>query len=98
MDRETAVAALLRLGALASFDPPEPRTVSLRGRHVTDPDLEALTAFPDLEGIELLGTSVTGAGLAHLQGHARARWLSLDTSPVTDEGLALLQGMHQLES
>jgi len=96
MEREQAIAALVRLHALSSFDPPGPRSITLLGRNVTDTDLEPLAAFPDLEFLEFRFTGVTGPGLVHLRGLSRLHTLILDTTPVTDAGLACLEDLKEL--
>jgi hypothetical protein len=98
VEREQAVAALKRLQAMASFDPPEPRAITLVGRHITDADLGPLAAFPDLESIELRFAEVAGPGLEHLRGLSKLHALILDTTPVTDSGLACLAGLKGLVS
>jgi hypothetical protein len=98
MEREQAIAALKRLQALASFDPPEPRSVTLIGRQITDADLEPLAAFPGLEFVEFRFAGVTGPGLEHLRGLSRLQTLILDTTPVTDAGLACLADLKGLVS
>jgi len=98
MEREHAIAALVRLQAMASFDPPEPRGITLRGRHVTDADLEPLAAFPGLEFVEFRFAEVKGPGLEHLRGLPKLNTLILDTTPVTDAGLACLAELRGLVS
>ena len=75
------------------------------------PDRKATEAFPtpflrrwlsrdyfdDVRAVSLSGTQVTDAGLAHLQGLTRLRWLDLSGTRVTDVGLAQLHGLTGLQ-
>lgn len=61
--------------------------VFLRGRTVTDSDIEPLTALTHLQQLNLAGTNVTDAGLGDLEGLTQLSWLCLTGSDVTNEGV-----------
>src|SRR5262245_51192849 len=105
MNLGEAIAAVKQLGGWGDLDPNPldpssdgPRSINLRGRHVTDDHLAALASFPDLECLFLQATSVSGLGLARLRQPDRLRRLSLDTCPVTDAGLEVVGGLRGLLS
>ncbi len=71
---------------------------SLAGERMDDKQLERLTPLaPSLVWLNLSGTAVTDAGLAHLGKLAQLRRLNLSRTAVTDAGLASLAGLGQLE-
>ena len=51
----------------------------------------------EVKSLNLSGTQVTDAGLAHLKGLAGLQWLSLRGTQVTDAGLAHLKGLAGLQ-
>jgi Leucine-rich repeat (LRR) protein len=53
--------------------------------------------FDEVEEVDLTGTQVTDAGLAHLQGLTGLQGLWLINTQVTDAGLAHLQGLTGLQ-
>jgi hypothetical protein len=58
---------------------------------VSDAALKVLKRWPDLYGVYLSESSVTGAGLQHLQDQKELRQVALLGPIVNDEGLAALK-------
>src|SRR5262249_25553027 len=56
--------------------------LNLQGTGVGDADLTQLEPLQGLERLELLGTKVTAAGIAHLRGFKRLKWLTLADLPL----------------
>ena len=64
----------------------------------TDETLAPVGRLGHLESLELSGTAITDAGLAHLKGLTGLRRLTIDRTLVSDAGLAHLEGMASLTS
>src|SRR4051812_24171088 len=67
--------------------------------NVTDAGLVALCSIgshPSLEGIELLGSRVTAAGLSHLAKLKQIRMLFFNTCPIHDSDLECLKSLESL--
>jgi hypothetical protein len=77
---------------------PEVRQVHLFGA-VTDAGLAAVCSIgshPSLEGIELLGSPVTAAGLSHLAKLKQIRMLFFNTCPIHDFDLECLESLDDI--
>jgi internalin A len=98
MERDQAIAALVRIKAMTSADLPEPRTIMMVGRHNMDADLEPLREFPSLEYVEFRNVNVTGPGLVYVCELPNLHTLTLDTIPLTDDGLAHVESLKGLVS
>jgi hypothetical protein len=70
--------------------------VSLGDTRARDEDLKVLVNFPHLENLDLTGTRITGAGLAHLRGLKNLRVLSLWKTQVDDAGLKHIKGLTRM--
>jgi hypothetical protein len=73
------------------------KTLSIRGKHVSDVGIANLRGLTRLKALMLYDTSVTDAGLAHLAGLTQLEVLSLFNAQVTDAGLVHLRRLSQLE-
>ncbi len=73
--------------------PPEPKPLSER---VTDDWLRNLAGQEDLRRLELSGTAVTSAGLAHLKDLKKLERLNVCLTAVDDEGLRHLAGLTKM--
>ncbi|HYW49064.1 MAG TPA: hypothetical protein VE861_00585 [Gemmatimonadaceae bacterium] len=65
--------------------------------HVSDGGLEALARLPQLEDLDLSGTSISDAGLSMLGSLPSLRRLSLAWTRVTDAGITALRHCARLE-
>lgn len=72
------------------------RAISFRGPHATDDDMTLVTRVRSLRKLLLDRSSVTDAGLAHLDKLENLQILSLFGTNVTDEGLGSLSGFANL--
>ncbi len=63
---------------------------------VTDAGLTRLAGLPELEALELNGSTITDAGLAQISRLNQLQGLSLDSTQITDTGLAHLAERIQL--
>jgi hypothetical protein len=72
-------------------------SVDLRNRG-SDELLESVGRLRKLEYLNLAGSPVGDAGLAHLEGLTALRLLSLDYTDVTDAGLVHLESLTRLET
>jgi predicted Ser/Thr protein kinase len=72
--------------------------VVLSGRPATDDDLAVLSAFPDLEVLDLSRTQVTDAGMRRLAGLKRLRELVLFKTAVGDAGMQAVGQLTALET
>jgi hypothetical protein len=100
-DRETAAAAIVRLGGTFEAAPSGTGTilrVDLHGSGVKDADLAFLSSCPDLQSLDLRLTKVSDAGLVHVRSLRGLQFLNLFRTNVTDAGLASLAGLVQLET
>jgi hypothetical protein len=101
-DQDKAVAAVEKLGGKAEVDATQPGkpviAVDLRGKEVTDEDLEQLKHFPQLQKLDLSVTKITDAGLATVGGLTQLQGLDLSGTQITDEGLQHLKGLKQLRT
>lgn len=101
-DRESAVARLKERGVLvlpvAQDDPRLDISFHLVTDEVKDADLEPLAAFgpDDVYQVNLRGTMITDAGLAHLSKLTGLERLHLERTKVTDAGLAHLKDLKQV--
>lgn len=64
---------------------------------VADKDLLCLSRFKQLEGVCLIGTEATDAGVRYLSELERLTYVELDGTRITDVGLAHLSGLTQLQ-
>ena len=72
---------------------------SVAGKNFGDAQLAKLAALgPNLRWLDLGGTAVTDAGLAHLVAMPNLTRLHLERTAVTDAGLTNLAGMQKLHS
>lgn len=87
--------------ALTPLSPQEPWlqcNASIVGTNFSDSDLEKLTAVgANLRWLDLGGTGVTDAGLAHLARMPNLTRLHLERTRITDAGLERLAGLADLE-
>ncbi len=73
-------------------------TLKLDGsQQLTDEGLRWIAALPNLEHLDLQGTSVTDAGLTSLRNLTSLKSLSLAWTNVSDAGVAVLETLNQLE-
>lgn len=100
---ETPVECLLQLGGERDQPPEEVTWLRLSHTTVADDDLAGLAAFRNLRELDLAGTSVSDAGLAHLStlatSQALAKLTKLDLSngtQFTAEGLVHLNALTAL--
>jgi hypothetical protein len=96
-EQERAIYALQQLGGtvfVAGHLPGQPVVrVDLRDRHLFEPELAHLQALPELQTLDLSGTPVSPAGMAHLSRLTRLQELHVCT---TDAGLLPLKGLTGL--
>ena len=64
--------------------------------HVSDDDLENISALRNLSALFLEGAQVSDAGLSHLAGLSKLSLLNLENTSITDDGLAYLSGLTNL--
>jgi uncharacterized membrane protein/mono/diheme cytochrome c family protein len=87
--------------AITALSPKEPWlqcNASIAGTNFGDQDLAKLAALgPNLRWLDLGGTAVTDAGLAHLSTMPNLTRLHLERTRVTDVGLARIGALHDLE-
>ena len=101
-DKEAAIARLKERGVLvlpvAQDDPRLDISFHLVTDEVKDVDLEPLAAFgpDDVYQINLRGTMITDAGLAHLSKLTGLERLHLERTNLTNAGLAHVKGLEQL--
>jgi len=69
----------------------------LRGKDLSDQDLEKLKGIKNLVSLNLGGTKVTAKGLAHLKEFASLRRLHLEKTLVSDDGMVWLKNLKSLE-
>lgn len=67
-------------------------------RVADDQSMAAIGRLRHLRKLELNGSKITGAGLAHLAGHPALEDLSLDKSQMSEAGLDALHGLPRLKS
>ncbi len=72
---------------------PEAKPLSQR---VNDDTLKLLAGQADLRRLELSGTAVTSAGLAHLKGLTNLQFLNVCLTAVSDDGFEHLAGMTKM--
>jgi hypothetical protein len=72
--------------------------VELANPSVTDDDLQAFRAFPELLILRLDHTQVSDAGLVHLSNLRLLQWLRLEHTRISDAGLAILSKLTNLET
>jgi len=72
--------------------------VVLAKTNVTDDDLAIVEHFPNLEGLDLFGTTIGGEGLSHLKGMRNLKGLFLWKTPVDDRGMPYLKNLTNLRS
>ena len=98
---KAAMAEIRKLGGhvmeLAQTDPHLEVAYHLTDGDVGDDHLKPLANMPLLVSVNLRGTKITNAGLAHLKGVKSLKRLHLEKTTVTDEGLAFLAGLENLE-
>ncbi|MFN0051924.1 MAG: hypothetical protein ACKV0T_07015 [Planctomycetales bacterium] len=68
--------------------------IRLRFTPVTDEFLKKLAVLPDLEWLDLLGTSITDVGLENLAGAPALKKLYLSRTQVTQEAAARFRETH----
>ena len=79
--------------------PRDPFSTDPRVQQFTDDDVVLLIeGVPNAKQLDLSGTQVTDAGLAHLKRFKHLEDLILDRTPITDAGLAHLKGLTTLQS
>jgi len=72
--------------------------VDLKGKPITDRDLEELNRLPKLENLNLGKTQVTSVGMIHLASMKNLKYLSLWDTQVDDDGLRHLAGLTKLQA
>jgi hypothetical protein len=89
-----ATAAIEKSGGRFEY---ERRAVSFRGADIGDEQLaslsQSLEQLPDLGMLDLTGTRVSDAGLAHIQSLSQLKVLDLSGTKVSDAGLERLRGL-----
>jgi hypothetical protein len=108
VDQAQATAEMQKVGGhvtVAEKAPGKPVTeVNLSDVAITDVTLVYLEGFPHLQKLDLghtnkLGHStITDAGLSHVEGLKELRRLSVARTDITDAGLEHLKGLASLES
>ncbi len=84
--------------SLALLTPlPDVKLLTIHGIWFFDADLEALSAWNDLEGLQLIYNPVSDDGLTHIAGLSKLKRLCLWRTHVTGKGLEHLAGLTQLE-
>ena len=98
---KAAMAEVKKLGGqvmeLAQTDPHLEVAYHLTDGQVGDDHLKPLANMPLLVSINLRGTAITNAGLAHLKQAKSLKRLHLEKTQITDEGLAHLAALENLE-
>jgi hypothetical protein len=69
----------------------------LRGRKLTDNDLENVAKLKNVVALNLSNTKITGGGLAHLTGLKQLRRLHIEKTAIGDEGIEHLAKLPNLE-
>lgn len=64
---------------------------------VCDEELSGLARFHEIERLSIPDAEITDAGLVHLRGLKRLRYLDLSGNQITDTGLVHLRGLTDLE-
>lgn len=91
--KQRTIAELEKAGARLKFESSCPDWIR---KHVGDQVADAV--FPErILDLDLEGTQVTDAGLAHLKGLTNLKSLDLYYTRVTDAGLVHLKGLKNLE-
>ena len=72
--------------------------IDFREGAFTDDDLKALRFFPDLDHLDLSGTRITDAGMAHVVRLRRLRLLDLSETAITDAAVPHLTRLTKLWS
>ena len=67
------------------------------GPGFTDEGAELLTLCTNLKELQLVGTSITDAGLRFISELTNLDWLVIDRASVTDSGLSLLTSLKKLK-
>jgi hypothetical protein len=68
----------------------------LTGKDVVDEDVRPLSSARNLRRLDLIGTSITDAGMGYLGGLAALENLTVSNADVTDEGLRSISGLGEL--
>ncbi|HEY7426979.1 MAG TPA: leucine-rich repeat domain-containing protein [Gemmataceae bacterium] len=102
-DRQRAIAALLKRGAVIGVDTNHPDKpvvgVDLNFTWAGDAEMELLKAFPELRTVKLReGFNITEKGMRFLAGLTQLQELDLGKGMITSEGLKHLQGLTNLRS
>jgi hypothetical protein len=100
-EREAAIAAVEKLGGKVGIDgeaagQPVWR-VDLSATAANDQVVKQLSAFPDLEVLDVSETRITDAALITVGRLSKLREILLDGTAVTDRGLGQLNGLTHLE-
>jgi hypothetical protein len=100
--QDEAIETIQKLGGTVEVDTTQPGKpvikVDLHQTTISDRDLAVLTAFPDLQILDLRLTGVGDEGVAHLKNLTKLRFLNLFRSQLTDTGLTYLNRMSELET
>lgn len=72
--------------------------VDLNNAKITDNDLKVLEKFTEIEWLDLRVTPITDAGVAHLAGLRKLKFLNLFRTGLSDKGLGFLRAHVNLET
>mgnify|MGYP000611775559 CR=1 FL=1 len=75
---------------------PNYTSLVIYGSGFTDEGAELLTRCADLKELQLVGTSISDAGLRFISELKNLDWLVIDRAAVTDSGLSTLSNLQQL--
>jgi imidazolonepropionase-like amidohydrolase len=97
--REKALAALVRAGAVIGYDADrEVVKIDLSNSKIADADLAGLAVFEKLESLDLRITAVGDDGAAQLKNLKKLKFLNLFRTNLSDRGLAELKNLTALET
>jgi hypothetical protein len=92
---QTAKSSMEQLGGKTRSDKGHVVMINLRKSRATDNDLAGVRQFPILDRVSLPST-ITDAGLRHLEGLPNLTSLDLQNTQVTDQGLDVLKSLPKL--
>ena len=98
-EEKRAAAAVEKLGGKVEFNSNgDVIKVDLNNTKFTDDDLKNLERFTELEWLDLRVSTLTDAGMAHLAGLRKLKFLNVARTSVSDKGLSVLRGHTELET
>ena len=98
-EEKRAAAAIEKLGGKIEFNANgEVIKVDLNNAKFSDDDLKNLERFTELEWLDLRVSTLTDAGMTHLAGLRKLKFLNVARTSVSDKGLSVLRGHTDLET